>query len=557
MEIIRENTDVLIIGGGAAGCQAAIFLKEKRPNLDILIIEKANIRRSGCLAAGVNAINAYLGEGESPNSYVDYVKEESSGLIREDLTYTIGKKLNEMTEKLEEYGLPFLKDEDGNYVGRGKRSIKINGESIKPILAEKTISLGTRILNKTMILDYIVKNNKIYGAYAVSEGKFYYIKAKFVICATGGVAGIYKPNNLKAKNKMWYPPFNTGAGFAMGLRAGAEMTSFEMRFIALRTKDTISPTGTIAQGVKASQVNGKYEKYMQNYENKKTPLRLYATVKENQEGRGPCYLDTRGIKKEDIQKLKEAYLSMSPSIILKWKDEDKDISKEGVEICGSEPYIVGGHGQAGYWVNTNRESTIENLYAAGDVVGGSPKKYVTGAMAEGEIAGEDILRKIDKIKNEFEISNQDLNEIMKTYLKIFNYEGLYEVEEVENGMQKIMDEYAGGISSNYGFNEEKLLIARKYIKDIEKNLLRLKIKDYREFIKYYELKDKLLIARTLIEHLLYRKETRWKSYQENLSYPNLDNENWFKFVNSIYDIEKDEIKIIERNHKKLGDYNVY
>ncbi len=62
----------------------------------------------------------------------------------------------------------------------------------------------------------------------------YEIRAKKVLCATGGAAGLYKPNNPGfSSHKMWYPPFNTGAGYAMGIRSGAEMTTFEMRFIAL------------------------------------------------------------------------------------------------------------------------------------------------------------------------------------------------------------------------------------------------------------------------------------------------------------------------------------
>ena len=79
-------------------------------------------------------------------------------------------------------------------------------------------------------------------------------------------AGLYRPNNPGfSRHKMWYPPFNTGAGYAMGIRSGAEMTTFEMRFIALRCKDTIAPTGTIAQGVGAKQVNSLGEVYETKY----------------------------------------------------------------------------------------------------------------------------------------------------------------------------------------------------------------------------------------------------------------------------------------------------
>jgi len=78
------NTDILIIGGGAAGCFSAIKASENK-DVKILIAEKANIKRSGCLAAGVNALNAYITEGETAESFLDYVKDEFSGVIREDL----------------------------------------------------------------------------------------------------------------------------------------------------------------------------------------------------------------------------------------------------------------------------------------------------------------------------------------------------------------------------------------------------------------------------------------------------------------------------------------
>jgi adenylylsulfate reductase subunit A len=210
LEIIKLFTDLLIIGGGTAGCQAAIHAKELNPQLDVIIMEKAGIKRSGCLAAGVNAINAYLSNDETPKSYVEYVKKESHGLIREDLTLSIGEKLNHMTKKLEDYGVVFLKDENGNYAVRGKRSVKINGENIKPILAEKTKASGATILNKVISTDYIVENGKVIGAYGFSLDlkKFYVIKSKAVICTTGGAAGIYKPNNpVEARHKMWYSPF--------------------------------------------------------------------------------------------------------------------------------------------------------------------------------------------------------------------------------------------------------------------------------------------------------------------------------------------------------------
>ena len=129
------KTDILIIGGGTAGCYAALTAA-RNSDRKILICEKAHIKRSGCLAAGVNALNAYITEGHTPQDYVDYCKKDADGIVREDLLLTMSERLNSVTEDLERMGLVILKDENGKYVARGNRNIKINGENIKPLLAE-------------------------------------------------------------------------------------------------------------------------------------------------------------------------------------------------------------------------------------------------------------------------------------------------------------------------------------------------------------------------------------------------------------------------------------
>lgn len=541
----RLTTDVLIIGGGTAGCYAALTIREKS-DASIIIAEKANIKRSGCLAAGVNAINAYIVEGRKPEDYVEYAKKDADDIVREDLLLTMSERLNEVTAKMEKLGLVILKDENGRYVARGNRNIKINGENIKPILADAVNSLeNVIVINRLNITDYIVKDNTILGAvgFNIDTGEAYEIRAKKVLCATGGAAGLYKPNNPGfSRHKMWYPPFNTGAGFAMGINAGAEMTTFEMRFIALRCKDTIAPTGTIAQGVGAKQVNSLGEVYENRY-GLTTSQRVYGTVRENIEGRGPCYLRTEGISSEQDESLKKAYLNMAPSQTLKWIESGKNPSEQNVEIEGTEPYIVGGHTASGYWVDTNRRTTINGLYAAGDVAGGCPQKYVTGAMAEGEITAEDIVKELNRsdiTENAFsqitadEYADKLTDERIKEYNEYLRREDkdtIFSTEELEEAMQKVMDTYAGGIGSHYQFNEKQLKLAKEKIEQIETLSEKANAKDYHELMFVYELKERLTVCQVLIEHLKARKETRWHSFAENLDYPEKSDE-WLKYVNT-------------------------
>ncbi|SJZ53297.1 adenylyl-sulfate reductase subunit alpha [Selenihalanaerobacter shriftii] len=548
IEIIKKETDLLIIGGGAAGIFAAVKTKELDPDCKVTIMEKANIEWSGCLAAGINALNAYLTSGETPESFLEYVKRDNNGLIRDDLVYTIAQELNQVTAEVEDWGLPIKKDQEGNYLARSRRSIKINGDEFKPILANRVKKEDVEILNRVVATNYLLQQGEVYGAFgfSVRENKFYVIKAKAVICATGGVSGVYKSNNTgSARHRTWYPPFNAGAGYAMGIRAGAEMTSFEMRFIALRVKDVLAPTGTLALGAGAKQINAYGEEYLKEYKEVTTPIRLQATLIENEVGKGPCYLDVSHLDEEGCKELKKEFLNMSPSIVLQWANKGIEPNEEPIEIAGSEPYIVGGHGQAGYWIGTDRSTTLKGLFAAGDVAGGAPKKYVTGAFVEGKIAVEAALDLI-KEREEVHFNKQVIQkELQRVYQPLSTIESLKQ-QELESRLQKIMDEYAGGISSNYRVNNQKLLIAKKRLIEIEEDAKRLSADNLHQLMAVHEIIDRIQIAKVVVAHLLYRKETRWPVYQQNLDYPRLDDQEWFKFVNSVYDQKKSKVTIKER-----------
>ncbi len=347
------------------------------------------------------------------------------------------------------------------------------------------------------------------------------------------------------------------------------MTTFEMRFIALRCKDTIAPTGTLAQGVGAKQVNSLGEVYETKY-GISTSERVYGTVAENLEGRGPCYLRTEGISAEQEESLLKAYLNMAPSQTIRWL-ENETPSKANVEIEGTEPYIVGGHTASGYWVDTKRATSIEGLYAAGDVAGGCPQKYVTGALAEGEIAAKSAVEYIKaspaprqaqgpdarfKVAEPAEATIKDA-EIARHVAEIETYlsqkNSLYTTEQLEEAMQIAMDEYAGGITTGYGYTEKHLNIAKEKIDDIESLTGKLSATDLQEVMYIYELKERLTVCKSVIAHLATRHETRWHSFAENWDYPEKDNIHWRKYVNSR--LVNGEIKTFTRELTAEGQKN--
>ncbi|MGR3176246.1 MAG: adenylyl-sulfate reductase subunit alpha [Candidatus Scalindua sp.] len=559
---VKLDTDILIIGGGAAGCMAAIEAKKLDQSIKCIVMEKAHIERSGCLAMGLNAINAYLNAGQTPETYVEYVKDEFFGVIREDLVYSIAKGLNESVKQVEALGLPIEKDQNGNYVSRGKRSIRIYGERLKPILAAAVYRADVKVLNRVVATNFIFDGKRVRGAYGFGnrDGKFYVIHAKAVIVTTGGATRLYKPIKTgDARNTTWYCPWNVGTGYAMGIRIGAEMTSFENRFIPLRVKGVNAPTGTIGQGSDIRQRNSLGEEYLEErYKHlggKKclSLHRLFATLQEEREGRGPCYFDTRDLSIEEEKKLKEAYLNMNPAVVLLWANDGYNPRKRPVEIGGMEPVVIGGHCQAGYWIDGERRTTINGLFAAGDVAGGAPKKYVSGAWVEGKIAAKAAFDEVNEVEL-LHVNGEKVNKEKERILSCMNCREGKSPEELERNFQEIMDEYAGGVTSHYELTESKLIIARKKLKELKGKLQLLSAGDKHELVSCLELIDRFDVAKVLIEHLIYRKETRWPVFQTRTDYPEKDDTNWLGFVNSVYDPVKDRVKIIKRALKKENEY---
>ena len=549
--ILERNvikSDLLIIGGGAAGCYAAIAAARKNPDLRIVLVDKANIKRSGCLAAGVNAINAYIAPDSSPQEYLDYVRRDAEKIIREDLVLSMAKRFNEVVAELEKMGLVILKNERGEYVRRGKRNLKINGENIKTILADEVARYdNVFVVNKVNVTDLIQEDNgRVVGAvgFSVDYETAFIFSARATLVASGGAAGLYRPKNPGfSRHKTWYCPFNVGSGYAMGIRAGAEMTTFEMRFVAQRIKDTIAPTGTIALGVGAKEINARGEFYAKKY-GTTTSGRAFGASNEKFEGRGPCYLKTVGITKEQEEDLYRAYLNMAPAQTLKWIESGESPSTRNVEIEGAEPYVVGGHTASGYWVDVDRRTTLRGLYAAGDVAGGAPKKFVTGSMVEGLIATESVARDVRDLP---EIDGAELvrrsEPFIAEYENEFNREdrSIYNTRQLEEAMQKIMDDYAGGSSTYYRYNENLLELADKRIDDVALSAKKVKVSDMDELLLLHELLDRLVVCKTLVAHMRARKETRWPGFGVNGDFPTAS-ESEESYVNSVLVDGKVEVR---------------
>ena len=311
------DADVLVVGGGMAGCGATYEAGYWGRDLKVICVEKANIERSGAVAQGLYAINCYMGmqwNENQPEDHVRYARNDLMGLVREDLGYDIARHVDSTVHKFEEWGLPFMKDpETGRYQREGKWQIMIHGESYKPIVAEAARKAATEVYNRIMVTHLLMdrtKPNRVAGAvgFNVRNGDFHVFRAKAVIVSAGGASHIFKPRAVgEGMGRTWYAPWSSASAYALPILVGAKMTQMENRIVLTRFKDGYGPVGAYFLHLKTYTENAYGEEYESKwYDQTKalvgdyvdrhpvpTCLRNHALLEEVKAGRGPIRMVTK------------------------------------------------------------------------------------------------------------------------------------------------------------------------------------------------------------------------------------------------------------------------
>lgn len=587
----RIDCDILIVGGGFAGCGAAYEAGYWGRNLKIVIAEKAHIERSGAVAHGLSAINCYMGMrwGENmPEDFVRYARGDLMGLVREDLLYDVARHVDATVHMFEEWGLPMMYNkETGHYQREGKWQIMIHGESYKPIIAEAAEKSVDEVYNRVMITHLLTDShnpNRIAGAIGldVRDGTFCIFKAKAVIVGAAGASHIYRPRSIgEGAGRTWYPPWNNGSAYALLMQAGAEMIQMENRIVVTRFKDGYGPVGAWFLMLKSVATNAYGEEYekahidnLRTYVGTKyadakpmpTCLRNHLMLEEIKAGKGPIYIHTeRSLDTKEKEELGwEDFLDMTIGQAVMWASQNIDPKEDPSELTMSEPYVMGSHAVcAGAWVSGpedmapadynwgyNRMTTVEGLFGAGDTVGGSAHKFSSGSFTEGRLAAKAAVRYIAEHPDyRPEFNTAAVERIREdVYRPLENYEvGKHVIVKgsvspffitPKHGLQrleKIMDEYCGGVGSYYSTNEKLLNKGLHLLQMLKEDTNRIGAEDIHQLQRAWELNHRIWVAEAVVRHTLFRKETRWPGYYYRADYPHVDDQNWHVFVGSRYD----------------------
>ncbi len=611
-DTVTVETDFLILGGGMAACGAAVESAHwaKKNGLKVTLVDKAAMDRSGAVAMGLSAINLYVGLKDGQNTvqnYVEYVRNDLMGVARDDLVANIARHVDGSVHLFEKWGLPIWKDEKGGYVHEGRWQLMINGESYKVIVAEaaKTALGKENIFERVFIVGPIMDGDRCAGAvgFSVRENKFYVFKSKATLLSLGGAVHVFKPRSAgEGLGRAWYPPWNAGSSTYFTLKAGAELTSQEVRFIPVRFKDAYGPVGAWFLLFKSRATNAMGGEYMverkAELENwlpygkvKPIPanLRNYLGMLDVLQGKGPIYMRTEeaiqkiaasaGDEKAAKKKLKELeseawedFLDMTISQALLWAATNTAPEEKSSEISAAEPYFIGSHsGASGAWVSGPKDlappeyfwgyeqmSTVKGLFMAGDASGASSHKFSSGSHAEGRIAAKSAVRYI--VNEKPAMPTVDAAEIEKMKATILQPLKTYE-ENVGKStdpntnpnyiipkmfmfrLQKMMDEYAGGVTAQFTTTKPNLERALELLTMLREDQTKLGAKDLHELMRAWENTHRMYQAEAHVRSMLFRDETRWPGYYFRADKPKMDEKDWHVFVNCKLDPKTEQWEV--------------
>ena len=589
------DCDILVVGGGMGGTGAAYEARYWGRDLKIVVAEKANIDRSGAVAQGLYAINCYMGmqwDENQPEDHVRYARNDLMGLVREDLAYDMARHVDSTVHKFEEWGLPMMRDpETGRYQREGKWQIMIHGESYKPIVAEAARKSADEIYNRIMVTHLLTdesRPNRIGGAvgFNVRTGDFYVFRAKAVIVGAGGASHIFKPRSVgEGMGRTWYAPWSSASAYALPILVGAKMTQMENRIVLCRFKDGYGPVGAYFLHLKTYTQNAYGEQYESKwYDHTKqlvgeyidhhptpTCLRNHAFIEEMKAGRGPIHMVTKEAFQDPHKEVIgwENFLGMTVGQAVVWASQDIDPKYINPELTTSEPYVMGSHATcSGAWASGpddvspdeyywgyNRMMTVDGLFGAGDALGGTAHAFSSGSFTEGRLAAKAAVRFIrDHASDKINISEKQYDDLKSIIYKPLENFSIGRNEIVGGSvspsyilpihglqrLEKIMDEYAGGISNNYMTNEPMLLRGLHLLHTLQEDLDCIGAEDLHQLQRAWELAHRVIASESVVRHTLFREETRWPGYYYRGDYMKLDDDNWHALTLSRRDPESGE-----------------
>lgn len=533
------DTDVLIVGGGSAGVMAAIRARTVHPDQDVVVLEKGDIKYSGCIARGMDALNIVAIPGiSSPEDYVEGNGMSCDGIMDEPVNYRMAERSYEVMQRLIDWGVCFPKY-DGEYEvlqvhPKGRFCVTMKEPELKTLLAHKARELGARILNRTMAIRLLKHGEEVCGAVALNirTGEPLVVRAKSVILTSGGTARFGLPDNGHLYGVYDFPG-NTGDGYMLAYRAGAELSGFEYTLVYYITKDINAPLLYITLTRGAHLLNAFDERRDRDHPSIKS---MFAEHLENQ---GPLRIRLSHLPEEKIKEIEDLlFTTERPACQRFHEGRDNNFRTGEIELWPTEVFLCGGHGLTGVRINEEGETNVPGLYAAGDT-SLCARGHLSGAFVYGEICAENAGKRA--MTTPLAPLDTDAVEAVleKLERRLSQKNNEIDVDEFEYKVRRIIGDYLKPPKNAY-----KLDRAIWWMKRFRKELdTVVRIEDIHDLFKALEVENIIECGYLSAVASKERKETRWYPWHFRTDFPERNDAKWKKHIVLTRGDSPDDVRI--------------
>ena len=524
------SCDVLVIGGGTAGPMAALKAKLKNPNAKVVLLEKANVKRSGAISMGMDGLNNAVIPGyATPEQYTKEITIANDGIVDQKAVYKYAERCYSIIEELDSFGIRFLKNENGDFAVKKVHHIGTyvlpmpNGETVKKALYRQLRRARILISNRYMATRLLTaKDGRVAGAIAVNTrtAEFLVLKAKAVILCMGAAGRLGLPTSGYMFGT-YENATNSGDGYAMSYHAGAALANLECFQINPLIKDYNGPA--------CAYVAGPYGAYTANNEGSRfiecdywSGQMMLEFFNELQSGKGPVFLKLNHLHEDTIREIETTLHKVErPTRGQFHEGRGTDYRREMIEMHISEIGFCSGHSASGVFVDEFARTTVPGLFAAGDMAS-VPHNYMLGAFTNGSVAGEEAMTYADGT----DYADFDQSDVERERVRVLaptrRADGI-PPNQIEYKARRLVNDYLQPpkVTRKYEIGQKRLGEVRE---DMETRMI---ARNAHELLRALETHSILDCADMAAHASLYRTESRWGLYHLRTDYPEKNNEEWF------------------------------
>ena len=524
------SCDVLVIGGGTAGPMAALKAKLKNPKANVVLLEKANVKRSGAISMGMDGLNNAVIPGyATPEQYTKEITIANDGIVDQKAVYKYAQRCYGIIEELDSFGIRFLKNENGDFAVKKVHHIGTyvlpmpNGETVKKALYRQLRRARILISNRYMATRLLTgTDGRIAGAISVNTrtAEMLVIRAKSVVLCMGAAGRLGLPSSGYLYGT-YENAANSGDGYAMAYHAGAALANLECFQINPLIKDYNGPA--------CAYVAGPYGAFTDNNEDKRfiecdywSGQMMLEFYNELQSGKGPVFLKLNHLHGDTIGEIENTLHKVErPSRGLFHEGRGTDYREQPIEMHISEIGFCSGHSASGVFVDEFARTTVPGLYAAGDMAS-VPHNYMLGAFTNGSVAGEHAMDYADSL----DFADFDATDVARERDRVMaptrRDDGI-PPNQIEYKARRLVNDYLQPpkVTRKFELGQRRLAEVRD---DLENRMI---ARNAHELLRALETHSILDCADMAAHASLYRTESRWGLYHLRTDYPDKDDANWF------------------------------